>query len=206
MDTGASTRQPQNSQGAGLLARFVFRIRFHWALASRLETAYWRLLGAKVGAASRLSKAKITWPHQLRIGSNCQIEQFVTFKFDGIYRDGPRIQVGDRVFIGTGVEFNIREGVTVGDDSLIASGCRMIDGNHGRAPGAPMGPQKGSATPIRIGRDVWLGANALILEGVEIGDGAIIGAGAVVTKSVPPNEIWAGVPAKKIGARATADS
>ncbi len=52
-----------------------------------------------------------------------------------------------------------------------------------------------------IGNDVWIGCDVTIIAGVKIGDGAIIGAGAVVTKDIGPYEIWAGVPAKKIGAR-----
>lgn len=49
-----------------------------------------------------------------------------------------------------------------------------------------------------LGNDVWIGANAVILPGIKIGDGAVIGAGSVVTKNVPEYEIWAGNPAKKI--------
>ena len=57
--------------------------------------------------------------------------------------------------------------------------------------------------PIKIGNDVWIGANAVILDGVNIGDGAIIGAGAVVNKDVPPYAIVGGVPAKIIRYRFT---
>lgn len=59
--------------------------------------------------------------------------------------------------------------------------------------------------PIDIGNDVWIGANAIILDGVSIGDGAIIGAGAVVNKNVPPYAIVGGVPAKIIRYRFTKD-
>jgi len=52
--------------------------------------------------------------------------------------------------------------------------------------------------PVHIGRDVWIGANAVILPGVTIGDGAVIAAGAVVTKDVPENTVAGGVPAKVI--------
>ena len=52
--------------------------------------------------------------------------------------------------------------------------------------------------PIHIGKNVWIGANAVVLPGVSIGDGAVIGAGAVVTKNVEPNTVVGGVPAKVI--------
>lgn len=53
----------------------------------------------------------------------------------------------------------------------------------------------------KIGHDVWIGCDVTLIAGVSVGDGAVIGAGAVVTKDIPPYEIWAGVPAKRIGAR-----
>ena len=55
--------------------------------------------------------------------------------------------------------------------------------------------------PLEIGNDVWIGANVCVMRNVKIGDGAVIGAGAVVTHDIPPYEIWAGVPARKIGQR-----
>jgi acetyltransferase-like isoleucine patch superfamily enzyme len=61
--------------------------------------------------------------------------------------------------------------------------------------------QKHTSEPINIGNDVWIGANSTILKGVNIGDGAVIAAGAVVTKDVGAYTIVAGVPARKIGER-----
>lgn len=52
-----------------------------------------------------------------------------------------------------------------------------------------------------IGNDVWIAAGAQVLRGVKVGDGAVLGGGTIVTKDVPPYEIWAGVPARKIGQR-----
>ena len=59
----------------------------------------------------------------------------------------------------------------------------------------------GRCEPIEIADNVWIGANAVILRGVTIGQGAVVAAGAVVTKKIPPNEIWGGLPARKIGER-----
>ena len=105
---------------------------------------------------------------------------------------------GDRVFIGRGCEFNIRDKIEVGDDCLIASGCTFVDSNHGRAPSAVMNLQPLESAPITLGRNVWLGAKCVVLKGVTIGDGSIIGAGSVLTKSVPSGETWAGVPARPV--------
>ena len=57
------------------------------------------------------------------------------------------------------------------------------------------------AKPLSIGNDVWIAAGVQVLRGVTIGDGAALGGGTIVTKDVPPYEIWAGVPSKKIGQR-----
>jgi acetyltransferase-like isoleucine patch superfamily enzyme len=100
-----------------------------------------------------------------------------------------------------GCEFNIDHRIQIGNDCLIASGCRFVDHNHGMNLGNVMREQKSSGSAITLGDDVWLGCNVVVLSGVHIGNGAIVAAGAVVTKSILPYEIWGGVPAKKIGDR-----
>jgi acetyltransferase-like isoleucine patch superfamily enzyme len=91
--------------------------------------------------------------------------------------------------------------LTIGDDTLIASGVKIIDHDHGKSSGSLISQQQAVESPISIGRDVWIGVNAVLLKGVAIGDGAIIGAGSVVTRSVPAGEIWCGIPARKTGVR-----
>ena len=155
----------------------------------------------KIGSGTQLPKLTVTWPHQVVIGKNCILEKGIYFKYDGIWQPGPAIRIQDDVFIGTGCEFNIRESIDIGKGALIASGCRFVDHDHGTVLGQPMRMQEGPQQAIVIGEDVWIGANVVVLKGVSIGAGAIVAASAVVTKSVLPNEIWAGVPAKKIGQR-----
>jgi len=162
---------------------------------------WYKTLGMKVGKGTFLPRIYVSWPNQVVIGSNCRLEHDLHFKFDGIWRDGTAIVIGDNVFLGSGTEFNITQSIKIGDDSLIASGCRFIDHDHGIDPGELMRIQPANEKSINLGTDVWLGCNVVVLKGVEIGNGAIIAAGAVVTKSVPAYEIWGGVPAKKIGDR-----
>ena len=87
------------------------------------------------------------------------------------------------------------------DNTLIASGCRFVDHDHGIQPDCLIRLQKCKESEINIGRDVWIGANSIILKGVTIEDGAVIAAGSVVNKSIPANEIWGGIPARRIGER-----
>jgi acetyltransferase-like isoleucine patch superfamily enzyme len=80
----------------------------------------------------------------------------------------------------------------------------MVDHNHGMELEELIRVQKGTSSPITIGKNVWIGAKCIILQGVNIGDGAIIGAGTVITKSVPEHTIVAGVPARVLRTRASA--
>ena len=114
--------------------------------------------------------------------------------FPPFYTDcGKNINVGKNVFINSGCRFQDQGGITIGDGALIGHNAVLATLNH------DIDPQKRSTmhpAPITIGKDVWIGANATIVPGVDIGDGAVIAAGAVVTQNVPPNVIAGGVPAK----------
>ncbi len=116
--------------------------------------------------------------------------------FPPFYTDcGQNITIGQRTFINMGCSFQDWGGIAIGDDCLIGHNCTICTVNHSKDP-----EQRGDMTcvPVQIGNKVWVGANVTILPGVSIGDGAIIAAGAVVTKDVEPNTIVAGVPAKMI--------
>jgi len=176
-------------------AAFRLRERCGTLIAGSLRRLYWTAQGMRIGRGTVLPKLLVTWPHQVSIGDNCRIEPGVYFHYDGICLPGPSIVIGHDCFLGTACEFNISCGITVGDHGLIASGTRFIDHNHGTELGTLMAQQQGKGAPIRIGPNVWIGANCVILAGVEIGEGAVVAAGAVVTKSVAPNAIVGGVPA-----------
>jgi len=188
-----------------LFDRIAFRLRDiarAW-LVAQPRTLYWRLLGLRCGAGTLLPRVYVTWPHQVAVGARCILEPDIYFKFDGIWRPGPSITIGDDSFVGAGCEFNIRQGITVGPHALIGSGCRFVDHDHGFATRTvPMAQQTaGGEEAITLEEDVWIGAEAVILKGVTIGRGAIIAAGSVVTKPVGAFETWGGVPARKIGMR-----
>jgi len=175
---------------------FVLRLRYIAKFTGFFRAVYFKILGMQIGAGTILPKIYVTWPHQVSIGDNCLLEHDIYFKYDGIWKSGPAIKLGDRAFLGTACEFNINHGISIGDDALIASGCRFIDHDHGFALGPPMNKQLSNGKAISIGNDVWLGCDVVVLKGVEIGNGAIVAAGAVVTKSIPANQIWGGMPAK----------
>lgn len=201
MQPPESPEGAESDRGARVLWRklcFRIRERADAVMLRSLRTLWWSLQGMKIGKETSFSALRVTWPHQVRIGNRCRIEHDVYFHFDGICKSGARILIGDDCFIGAGCEFNISERIEVGNHCQIAAGSRFIDHNHGIALGDPIGSQPCSAAPIFIGEDVWVGANAIVLAGVNIGKGGVVGAGSVVTQSVPSNAIVAGVPARTI--------
>lgn len=170
-------------------------------LVIRIKRIYYMCRGAHIKKNVAFSKLYFTWPHKVAIDEHCVIEHGVYFKHADAYSKGKSIIIGKNVFIGTGTEFNIKHNISIGNDCLIASGCRFVDHDHGITEGTLIRVQKCPGKEIVIAEDVWVGANSIILKGVVIGKGAVIAGGAVVNKSVPPNEIWGGVPARKIGKR-----
>mgnify|MGYP002623834815 CR=1 FL=1 len=116
--------------------------------------------------------------------------------FPPFYTDcGKNTHIGERVFINMGCKFQDQGGIYIDDDALIGHNATLCTLNHLSDPGQRAGMV---AKPIHIGKRVWIGANVTVLQGVTIGDNAIIAAGAVVTKDVPPNTIAGGVPARVI--------
>ena len=120
-----------------------------------------------------------------------------TFRvFPPFYTDfGKNITVGKNVFINACCHFQDQGGITLGDNCLVGHNVVFATLNHGFAPEER---QSMLPAPIVVGRNVWIGSNSTILQGVTIGDNSIIAAGSVVTKDVPANAIVAGVPARFI--------
>lgn len=118
--------------------------------------------------------------------------------FPPFYTDfGKNITLGKNVFINACCHFQDHGGITLGDNCQIGHNVVFATLNH------YLDPQKRALTfpaPIRLGKNVWIGSNATILQGVTIGDNSVVAAGAVVTKDVPANTIVGGVPAKYIRA------
>lgn len=107
------------------------------------------------------------------------------------------LQLADNVSIGWFVDLDARGGIYVDHDTNISSHTKFITGSH------DIDDPKYSASflPIYIGHHCWVSTGAIILQGVKIGDGAVVAAGAVVTKDVPPYTVVGGVPAKCIKQR-----
>lgn len=110
------------------------------------------------------------------------------------------VSLGDKSSIGDNA-YIVGE-VHIGKNVMMAPNCALIASNHVyRDISVPMNLQGSTFAPINIGNDVWIGYGVIITAGVNIGDGAIIAAGSVVTKDVEKYAIVGGIPAKKIKSR-----
>lgn len=107
-----------------------------------------------------------------------------------------RLYIGKRLFMNHNCSITCTEQIEIGDDCNIANNVVIVDHDHIMTPEGVLGTTVSS--PIKIGNKVWIGANAVILKGITIGDGAVIAAGAVVNKDIPSHEVWGEVPAKFI--------
>ena len=116
--------------------------------------------------------------------------------FPPFYTDfGKNIHIGNQVFINADCKFQDQGGIYIDDGALIGHGVVLATLNHDLDPAKR---QQLHPAPIRIGKRVWIGANATVLAGVTIGDNSVVAAGAVVTKDVPADTIVGGVPAREI--------
>ncbi|MDH6198094.1 acetyltransferase-like isoleucine patch superfamily enzyme [Mycobacterium frederiksbergense] len=111
-----------------------------------------------------------------------------------VYSDhGINVRIGRNVFVNQGCRFNDIGGIEIGDDVMIGPSVSLITSGH---PVDPAQRRVGiTAAPIRIERNVWIGASAMIMQGVTVGKDAVVAAGAVVTRDVPAGTLVAGVPA-----------
>ncbi|WP_445945347.1 DapH/DapD/GlmU-related protein [Shewanella sp.] len=130
----------------------------------------------------------------IHIGNLCMIAA-------DVFIHGP-ITLGDEVAINHGCSLDGgRAGIIIGNKTRIANNVTIYAFNHGMAMDAPIYQQAVSSKGIVIGEDVWIGAQAGIVDGVTIGHHAVIGMGAIVTKDVADFAIVAGNPARIIGDR-----
>lgn len=129
-----------------------------------------------------------------------EIGKNVTFHFRTEIRGMHRLKIGAGTIIGDNALLAAQRGLTIGENVNISSNVSIYSGEHDhRDPYFHSTPEK--TRPITIGNRVWIGSNAIILTGVNIGEGAVCCAGCVVTKDVEPFTVVAGIPARKVNER-----
>ncbi len=189
----------------------------------RMPWLYFRAKPA-VAAWARPWQAEIHARLQRTEDVDIDPDAFIAPDADVIAEPGRRIVIGPRCAIaigafvhgpvtlaaevtvnaGTTIEGG-RAGVTIAEGTRIATGARIFAFDHGMAGSRPIRHQPTKSLGIRIGCDVWIGANAGVTDGVTIEDHAVVAMGAVVTRDVVAWSIVGGVPARVLGDRRERD-
>lgn len=168
-----------------------------FARARRLAGLRHRLRHPVPASTQFDGEQRVAGSGDVRLGDYCRLGPALLFET----RERGRIAIGSHVRINQGCVLVAHSLVSIGDDCLIGEYVSIRDANHGILAGPPIRLQSHDSAPIRIGRDVWIGRGACILPGVEIGDGAVIGANSVVTRSIPAGTVAAGIPARVLRQR-----
>lgn len=137
----------------------------------------------------------------MKIGARTMVDAFVKIKPAGGMGE---LVIGEDCAINSGVVIYTGNGVRIGDAVLIAANCTLAPTNHAFGDTSRRIRDQGflaSKGGIVIGDDVWLGANVVVLDGAVIGEGCVVAAGSVVRGDLEPYSIYAGVPARRVGAR-----
>ncbi len=163
--------------------------KVHSAVAARIYLRRCTDVGRYVRVSGR---PFISNAGSLTVGERVLIES-TTVRCELITYVGGTLEIGPRTYINYGCSISAHKLVRVGADCHLGPYTNMIDNAYHDLDDHSVTPP---SRPIIVGDNVWIGTRAIILPGVTIGDGAVIGAGAVVTKDVPARSIAAGNPAR----------
>jgi len=175
----------------GGLSKIRLRLRRHSLidhLRGLLFSRHFTSSGIIVVSGGRPSPRVINRGGSL-IAENCQFYSGVRLELDA----GATLRIGNGTYLNRNTAVIATRSVTIGRDCKIAWDVNIMDSDFHPLPGKPL-----ESRPVVIEDDVWIGCRAISLKGVHIGRGAIVAAGAVVTKDVPANSLVGGVPAKMV--------
>jgi acetyltransferase-like isoleucine patch superfamily enzyme len=175
--------------------------RLCMGLASRWRNVYWRARGVRVGGRCWLRSVEIPRDHHNVSLDRCSLDRGVVVLCSGPASAGVKLSVGEGAYVNRRTMLDAIESLTIGRHVAIGPGCYITDHDHGSDPSRPPLEQPMVSRPTVIDDWAWLGANVVVLKGVTIGQRTVVGAGSVVTRSLPPDVIAAGVPCRVIRAR-----
>ena len=197
MDTILTAHQQHHGERpSGVSVRKFLKVLGSPRLAAALINAQVHLRGkAKVPLSVRLKgRIILTGDGQLEFGNGVSLVGTVV-PIEIICHKGARISIGDHTFINYGSSISAYEHIEIGHHCLLGHYTLVLDSDeHGVEHRDVLTP----SAPVKIGDHVWIGSRVIILPGVSIGDHAAVGAGSVVTKSIPPNCLAVGNPARVV--------
>lgn len=189
---------------AGLYRLHVaVREGFTWARRFFWNEPLFRSQCAAVGPGLRMEELPdLRGQGRISIGAGVRLSGRMVVSFNNHGAAVPELVIGDRTFVGHLCSFSVARSVRVGRHCYIAWGTAILDQDGHpidaaeRRAGLPTPPD--AVAPVVIGDDVWIGAGAVILKGVTVGDRAVIATRAVVTRDVPADAVVAGNPARVV--------
>jgi acetyltransferase-like isoleucine patch superfamily enzyme len=194
-------RLGMNMRSLFLVSR-LFAQQLHRLISTLWGRATMRAIGVEGGASAQFyGRAHLVRAASARliVGRNASFRSSPTSNLIGINRpcilsvhDGAVLSIGNDVGM-SGAVIGCFASITIGDRVRIGANVTITDGDWHQGD-----PRSGAPRPVIIHDDAWIGSGAMILKGVEIGQGALIGAGSVVTKPVPAGAVVAGNPARLI--------
>lgn len=197
--------------GAGLICGRLSRLWSCGAL-DYLKYRFWRhfstaRLAGRIGSGSHFLLApdiRLIHPENIHLGEMTSIQRGCVLEtICGAGKQVPDLTIGKNTSIGEYSHITCAGKISIGEDVLTGRYVLISDNSHGASSREqmalpPMARPAVCVGDITIGNRVWLGDRVVILGGVSIGEGAVIGANAVVTHDIPPFSVAAGVPAKVI--------
>jgi len=171
----------------------------------RLRAIWLRWHGVRCSGSVWLQAIEIPRNHfDVELQDGVALDRSVTLLATGPQKSWCRIVIGRSTYINRFTMIDASDSIRIGANCMIGPFCYITDHDHGTIAGIPVNQQALIGEPVVIEDDVWIGAHVTVLKGIRIGTGAVVGAGAVVTRDVLPNTIVAGVPARVIASRAAA--
>jgi acetyltransferase-like isoleucine patch superfamily enzyme len=174
-------------------------IRIPRGLASRVRLALYQFMGMRQGKRNRMEGGgRCRSLHQIEIGSyNTFTQGCWLWPLDTEY-EGIRIKIGSGNYFNRNLMIDACGYIEIGDDNMFGPDVYITDSNHTFGAGISPKTAPMQTGHVLIGNRCWIGAKVVILKDVELGDGCVVGAGAVVTRSVAPGAVVSGVPARQI--------
>lgn len=176
------------------LLKFASRLKN--GILSRCRNLYYRTVGVQIRDYAWLGSISIPREYDsISLSGGVALDDGVTLIVSKSVSK-PEIKIEKNVYINRHTLIDASESVVICAETMIGPHCYITDHDHAHEVGQAPGAGELRSAPTKIGKRVWLGAHVTVLKGVEIGDDCIIGAGSVVTRSVPPRSIAVGIPAK----------
>jgi acetyltransferase-like isoleucine patch superfamily enzyme len=176
-----------------------FLLRIPRSATSRLRLLFYRALGMRTGKRNRMEGGgRARRCSQIAIGDNNSFTQGWWLWPEDADSASIRIRIGNSNYFNRNLMIDSCGSVEIGDHNMFGPDVYITDSNHQFGLGLTPGEEPMERGKVVIGNRCWIGAKVVILKGARLGDGCVVAAGSVVTRSVDPDQVVAGVPARPI--------